>query len=140
LKSYSVTDFPLEAVVQTRIWVKMLEINRIIQLATEAAAESEITWKEAEAGAIEPTKKILELLDLIIPPNSQSPPSLQSTEHSKRDLTEHSKHDLTDYIKVENRLSLQLLWLSPRTQRSMHSKFPWQWQTHRWRQHENHRA
>jgi hypothetical protein len=140
LKSYSVTDFPLEAVEQTRIWVKMLENHRIIQLATGAAAESEITWKEAEAGAIKPTKKILELLDLIIPPNNRSPPSLRSTEHSKRDLTEHSKHDLTDYIKVENRLSLQLLWLLPRTQQSMHSKFPWQWQTHCWRQHEKHRA
>jgi hypothetical protein len=64
----------------------MLDINR---LATEAAEESEITWKEAEARALEPTKKILELL--IIPPNHQSPPSLQSTERSKRDLTEHMR-------------------------------------------------
>jgi hypothetical protein len=93
LKSYPVTDFPLDAVVQARIRVEMLDINR---LATEAAEESEITWKEAEARAIEPTKKILELLDLelldlIIPPNHRPPPSLQSTERSKLDLTEHMR-------------------------------------------------
>jgi hypothetical protein len=90
----------------------MLDINRITQLATEAAeaSGSEITWKEAEARAMEPTKKILELLDLILldlilPPIHQSPPSLQSLQS-----TERSKLDLTEYMRSKGeQLSSQLL-------------------------------
>lgn len=99
----------------SRTRIEMLDINRITQLATEAAEESgsEITWKEAEARAMEPTKKILELLDLILldlilPPIHQSPPSLQSLQSLQS--TERSKLDLTEHMRSKGeQLSSQLL-------------------------------